>query len=135
MALAIAIYAAVVATGALVWQIYAWNHSRKLHLQVLVRRGASDNFGATVRIIAVNRSSYPVRVTAVGFDDPRGPALQTSWTEQWPESSLPGVVPPHDSRQAAIPLPDLPPNLLGARVIAWVTTSTGDQVRSSPTNL
>jgi hypothetical protein len=114
MTLAIAIYAAVVATGALVWQIYAWEHQRKLHVKVLVGRSASDAFGPTLRISAVNDGSYPVRVTAVGFDDPRGPALQTSWSQRWPESSIPGLVPPHDSGQASIPLSDIPPTFYPA---------------------
>ena len=94
MTLAIAIYAAVIANGGLIWQIYQWEHGRKLHLEVVVRHGASDDFGATLRIIAVNHSSYPVRVTAIGFDDPKGPAMQTPWTEGWPESSIPGLIPP-----------------------------------------
>ena len=138
---AIAIYAAAVATGALVWQVGAWLWSRRTRLHVRVQLGFLGlAHGGTVDIVfvtAINRSDHPINVSSAGLEaqDGSGGLL----IQPYPNvgSTIPGVVPPRDSGVRNMELREL--KRMGfdpyRAVVGRVTTSTGETFRSPPTIL
>lgn len=138
MTVALAIYAAVVATGGFLWQLYQWFHARRPHIFV----GTSMSFMHVgpdlidvVAIAVVNRSAYQVRVTSLGIDlqDGSGRTLQPYRTE--PGSTLPGVVAPQDSGTAYMLRSDVEARGVidvHEPLTAFANLSTGETHRSKP---
>jgi hypothetical protein len=96
----VAIYAAVVATGALGWQVYQWRSDRSGRLEVTVSAGA-DATRAYLIVTIYNSNGYPVRLDSVRF-------LTTALDGSTPEgvdnlsfkpylADIPDTVPAHDS--------------------------------------
>jgi hypothetical protein len=113
----VAIYAAVVATAAFVWNVAQAIRARRRDVLVTMRLAWSDEDGdlrRTVAVTIINRGQIPVGVGGVGVldqDDPYGPPL------------------------TGLPTPNLPPVLApGAGATAhirqdWVVTAGGDLAR------
>ncbi|MGO9960776.1 MAG: hypothetical protein ACLP50_33160 [Solirubrobacteraceae bacterium] len=141
MTTALAIYAAMVATGGIAWQIYTWRHGRRPHIVVTVEMAYPMTLtGPTppmIAITAISHTNHPVRATNAGIRADSVPG-QTAWgVRPHPLSSIPGVIPPHDSAQSFVDAQslvnqgvDLHQPLCGA-----VRLSTGEIALSEPTVL
>jgi hypothetical protein len=136
----IAIYAALIATASVAWQIYVWRHRQKTHVEVVVRMALSSPApGVTqyaLTVTAINRSEHAVRVTGVGVDLPNG--LQYHQLESGQgDASLPGPIPSHDSAFAMLMREDVEREGLDVYepITGWVRLSTGKIVTSSPTQV
>jgi hypothetical protein len=98
---AIAVYAAIVATGGLAWQVWTWWIRKRLRCEVrvglwnvLVAQGSQPGVGVEV----VNQSERPVRVTHVAFRKQGG--SPDEWlvpTTMWRPFQLPFNMDAHDS--------------------------------------
>ena len=133
----VAIYAALVATGSLGWQVYFWWHRRQARVEVSAAVGiAATGLGTAevVTVTAVNRSEFPVNVKSVGFDTQDGSGRTLALLHPNPGSTLPGRIEPQDSGMAVSPKNQLEDNGLDLTkpVTAWVRLSTDDLVRSKP---
>jgi hypothetical protein len=108
MTAAIAIYAALVSTLAVAWQVYAWRQQRKTHVRVwlefehqrpLFAIGDETNIEDTtvsedyIRPTVINETDRPVRITEAFLEVAEtGTRVDLS---QW----LAKVIPPHDSHE------------------------------------
>jgi hypothetical protein len=83
------------------WSAFSWKHDRTSHVTVDVRFAVITPTGEpVVAITAINRSQHPVRVNSVALDADSLPG-KTAWdANPHPVSTLPGVIPTHDSRVA-----------------------------------
>lgn len=131
----IAIYAAIVGSGALGWQVFQWSHARRVRLVVTARRAAigfgPDNIPPVVAISAVNNSDFQVNIAAAGTDmqDGSGGTLNMM---PMPGATIPGVVAPHDSATAFLRQDSAEEAGLDLYqpVRAWVRLSTGQTIYS-----
>jgi hypothetical protein len=141
VAVAVAAYAAVVATASLGWQIYAWRHRQKSRVAVSVRLAiASPSPGVTVHVLSIaatNNSEHAVRVTGVGVDLNRKDGWQFHQAVAIYGATLPGVVQPHDAGVAMIDRGGAEAEglSLAEPVVAWVRLATGEVVSSEPTQI
>ena len=141
VAAVIAIYAAVVATGSLVWQIFTWRHKQRSRVEVSVRIAiAAPAPGVTqqaISITAANRSEHAVRVTSVGLDLNRDDGWQFHQAVPILGASLPGIVQPHDAGVGMIDRENAEEEGLDLfqPVVAWIRLSTGEICRSNPTRI
>jgi hypothetical protein len=110
MELVIAIYAAVVATGTLWWQIRNSRRLRRPNVEVgasvmahVGKRGPTDR----LQLRVAHRSQHPIRWTDVRFykKGPRG--AQQWWTLEGPDLDLPLTVPPLDGAEGWIDVRDV----------------------------
>ena len=137
----IAVYAALVATGSLCWQVYTWRHRRKNRVEVSVRLAvASPAPGETIQALSVtatNRSEHPVRVSGVGLDLHREDNYQFHQAAALYGATLPGVVDPNDAGTALIMRDQAEAEGLDLfkPVKAWVRLATGELVYSEPTQI
>jgi hypothetical protein len=100
----VAVYAAVVATGALGWQVYQWRYERRGKLRVGLRITSCDG-KATMKAMIANPNSYAVRLEHITIgalpDDDNFPAekdLVVGRRVMAAEARLPAIeVPAHDS--------------------------------------
>jgi hypothetical protein len=83
------------------WSAFSWRHDRTSHVTVDVRFAVLTPSGEpVVTVTAINRSQHDVRVNAVAIEADSLPG-KTAWdADPRPFSTLPGVIPPHDSRVA-----------------------------------
>jgi hypothetical protein len=141
MTTALAIYAAVVATAGLIWQIYSWRHRRRTEVEVSVSLGEVHVPGLwqsaeCVMVKAINRSEHPVRWTgaALASQTRRGEWLMpTAFAEG---TVLPAVIQPRDSHDVLWEANRLVKDLDFAKpvtAIAWL--AAGEEFRSKPTVL
>lgn len=135
----IAGYAAIVATGGLAWQIYAWQHRRRAHVDVQVRYGIAAPVAEAVHMISIearNRGEHVIRVNSVGLDlqDGSGNTYQRLPVNF---ATLPGLIEPFDSATAFIPVAEAEQAGFDVfePITGWVTLATGELIRSSPTRL
>ena len=136
----IAGYAAIVATGGLAWQVYAWQHRRKAHVDVQVRYGIAVPLADAVHMISIearNRSEHVVRVNGVGLDlqgDDQGSYQQVRKLDF---ATLPGPIESFDAATAFITVTEA--ERAGFNVCepitAWVRLATGETIKSAPTRL
>lgn len=133
---AIAIYAAVLSTAGLAWQVFSWAHRRRSHVTVQARI-AFVGYDAlqVISIEATNTSDHPVRVTSAGLMLQDGSGRQFVILRQPDGATLPGVVQPHDSATTWIAQADAESEGgfdVFAPVTAWVNLATGQAVTSKP---
>jgi hypothetical protein len=138
---ALAIYAAVVATGSAAWPIYQWRHHRKAHVEVNVTYGlltmTDGRLPEAVLVTATNTGDRLVRVASVGLDAQDGSGRTVQHVQLVPGAGLPGPIAPHDSamtyyREESVRDAGLDPR---RPVVGWVTLSTGERIKSKPTRL
>ena len=135
----IAIYAAVVATGGLGWEIRKARQARRPQVEVVVSfavlgylRGEPTN---SAHIEVRNRGDIPVRVTSVGFEvqDQSDRIAAIHW--QQPGATLPGVIGPRDSGFTYLLEHELGSLDLYRPLVAWASLSTGERIHSKPVTL
>jgi hypothetical protein len=136
----IAAYAAIVATAALIWQVYSWWHRRAAHLEVTVRIAVMmppEGILHVVSIAAINRSEYRVRVRAFGLDFQDGRAATFQQYAPVEGATLPGEIEHHDSAEGFIHVANVQKAGIDLYepITAWVRLATGDVVRSKATRL
>jgi len=96
----VAIYAAIIATAGLGWQIYTWGRIHKTRVTVSITNaifGFPEGNVGGVTIEAVNNSSHPIRVKSAGFEMNDGTDRHLQIIRPGFGSSLPGQIEPHDS--------------------------------------
>ena len=131
-----AIYAAVVATAALGWQVFQWRHRRKSHVSVDVKLAIFPMTAGGVRdgvtIDVTNRSERPIRVTSAGLFMQDGSRRTFVQPQQPPGAELPGIVESYDSKLTYFWREDLTAAGfdLTRPLQAWANLATGEQERS-----
>jgi hypothetical protein len=141
VAVAVAAYAAVIATASLGWQIYAWRHRQQSRVVVSVRLAISSPApGVTVQAISItatNNSEHAVRVTGAGLDLNRQDGWQFHQAAPIYGATLPGVIQPHDAGVAMIDRGGAEREGLDLTkpVVAWVRLATGETINSEPTQV
>lgn len=137
----LAIYASVVATGGLGWNVYSWRRARTNDVQVSaswVFIGSPSGAEESIAITAVNRGDRPVRVVAAGVvsQDDQKQLLQVIAPP--PGASIPGTVPPNDSGMTYLMLSILEEEHqidLFKPVQAWVRLATNEMIVSKARRL
>jgi hypothetical protein len=141
MTTALAIYAAVLATVGVGWEVYSWLHRQRTRVDVNVSLGQTHIPGLwqsadCVMVTAINHSEYPVRWTSAGLasQKKRGEWLMpASFAEG---TMLPAVIQPHDSHVVLWEAGTLARDLdFSKPVTATVGLASGDTFRSKPTVL
>jgi hypothetical protein len=132
----VAIYAAVVSTIALGWQIQKERRARRPQVEVKVSYALLGYPGGdpaeAAHIDARNRSDLPVRVNSAGFNlqDGSGNVLAITW--QPPGATLPGVIGPRDAGFTYLRREELGPLDPFRALVGWVSLSTGERIHSRP---
>jgi hypothetical protein len=134
----IAGFAAVVATGGLAWQVYAWRHRRQVHVDIQVRYGIVVPLNEAVHIISIearNRGEHVVRVTSVGLDLQDGSGSTFQQLQRFNFATLPGTIEPFDSATAFIEVSEAEAAGIDVYepITARVWLATGEVVKSPPT--
>jgi len=135
----VAVYAALVATGGLIWQIYIWLQSRKPQVAVEVSIGlpASPEPEWWIMVKVINRGDYTVNVNSVGFDLQDGSGRSLVLINQPPPATIPGTVAAHDQGFTYIPVSS--PNVeildLYRPLIGWANLATGEHIESTSKTL
>jgi len=139
---AIAIYAAIIATASVGWQVFVWTVQHRTRLTVYLWGEVEPVLGVDMSIIGENhvakikirnRGGCELRVEAIGFMQEH---LSVLTDVQWraPESSPPGIIPPRDNRECTVLLEDL--EMIGINfaepAAAWVELASGREFRSTP---
>jgi hypothetical protein len=135
---AIAIYAAVIATAGLAWQIYSWRRSQPTRIRVTVTNAViPPNGNHAAMITAVNQSDHLVKVTSVGFITQDGSKRDVLLMQPPFGATLPGPVAQRDSGVSWLEVQDcLTAGLDVYRpLVGWVRTSEGQRYESKPTTL
>lgn len=137
----LAIYAAVIATLSLAWQISRWYREHGNRVEVAVKF-AFLTYGSqlrdTIAIRATNRSEHAVRVISVGLNAQDGSGRTLQPISQIEGATLPGEVGPRDHAEAFIPVDQLDPDHgvdLYRPLTGWVTLATGETIQSKPSTL
>jgi hypothetical protein len=136
----VAIYAAIVSTIALGWQIQKERRARRPQVEVKLSYSLltyPDRPGAVgvARLEARNRGDMPIRVASAGFDLQDGSGGHIAHTRPQPEATLPGVIEPRDSGFTYLLEDALGPLDPYRPLIGWVLLSTGERIHSKPTTL
>jgi len=137
----VAIYAAVVATAALVWQIAVWIYSLLSHVRVYGEvtvagvAGSHDLFDV-VGVTVINKGNHSVRVRSIFIQDVRWLRRSLRWREQMYHflsgNDVAVEIPPHDSITSAFEIEPFR-RLAGsgrARVAVQLTTERWHRSRS-----
>lgn len=134
-------YAAIVASTALTFQIFAWARGWRTRVDVRVSHGSIVQAGAVTRtdlilFRLVNHSSHPITLTLLGFA-PTSRRDQSLWIPRLPDGQpLPLKIGPRDSANAWIDAAALRAHRnLTQPIRAEVSTSDGRTFRSKPTHL
>lgn len=135
----IAGYAAVVATGALGWQVWDKYQARRPQVEVKISYSIlaypTGGAGEAAHIEARNRGDLPVRVTSAGFKLQDGSGNVLALLQPQPAATLPGVIGPHDSGFTYLLKEELGPLDPFRPLVGWVSLSTGERIHSKPTRL
>jgi hypothetical protein len=134
----IAGYAALVGTGALVWEVVRWRGDRKVRLKVQLRSTPPNEKDWVLLIEVINLSAFPVRVTSIRIrQDKAGPQQngRTSIGARGPD--LPGEIPARDARTLELTSGELTTVMLDplAPLAVEVTLATGETVVEGPHRL
>lgn len=130
----VAVYAALIATAGLLWQIYTWTTQHRTRVRVLKRYGFIMLGGgpgtSVLSVEAINRSAHPVHIASVGFMT--ADRKQTLMIMQpMPGASLPGPLAPRTSGSAFSPLDDFEQDGYDTDgLVAYVRLQTGDVICS-----
>jgi hypothetical protein len=134
----IAGYGAIVATGALTWEVLRWRSDRKVRLKVRLRSVPPTDNGWVIWIEVINLSSFPVRVTSIRILQVQvGPQHEGRTSRSVKANDLPGEIPARDSRTAEVTSEDFLATLLDTSVplAVAVTVATGETVVEGPHRL
>ncbi len=134
----IAGYAALVGTGALVWEVVRWRGDRKVRLKVQLRSTPPNEKGWVLWIEVINVSAFPIRVTSVRIrQDKVGPQQEGQMSMAAKGNDLPGEVPARDARTVEVLSDGISAALLdtSAPLTVAVTVATGETVVEGPHRL
>jgi hypothetical protein len=124
MELGVAIYAAIVGSIALGWEIFKWTRARRPDVRVRYADG-SDPEGDWIEAIVINKGTHPVRLAYWSAFDPDADGY--TMLDVTPEDS---VVAPGDAVRLRAFVEDLPDVRSSEEVAVWVELTTGDEFRS-----
>jgi hypothetical protein len=120
------------------WAAFSWRHDRTAHVTVDVRFAVvQPTSEPVVAITAVSRTEHPIRVTSVAIAADSLPG-KTAWdANPHALSTLPGVIPPHDSRVAYMSVIGLEQSGINLQqpIRGGVSLSTNDMVWSEKRTL
>lgn len=132
----VAVYAAIVATGGLLWQVARDAGRTRTRLEVVVKMGGLTFPGRVVEAVIIeirNRSEHPVQVVAAGIFDQHHPEMRIQ-TLAGPRGnrSLPEVVQPKDAYTVWIELAELPSGFdVTNPVQGWARAAAGEAFTST----
>jgi hypothetical protein len=134
------VYAAVIATAALTWQVWIFLQGRRHRVDVGVAyaiMGKPLGPESVVVVSAVNRSDRVARVTSCGLYTQEDPPRQWVAFRPDPLSSLPGTVEPNDVCKQFIGADLLVSSGfdLHEPLRSWAWLATGELVESEPRRL
>jgi hypothetical protein len=137
---AIAIYAAVVATAGVAWQVYTWLRLHGTRVRVTVSNAFltfPDHLPQVAMITVRNLGGHPIRVTSAGFDFQDGSGRTVVLTQPPPGASLPGIVQPRDSAETWVEEQHFTSSGIDVfrPLVAWARLATGETFKSKPTTL
>ena len=138
----LAIYAAVVATGGLAWNLWTWRRARTNVVDIQLRTGymtmSDGSVGPEIITIHVaNRGDRPIRVHGAGLLLQDGSGGQLVIPQPPPGAEIPGTIQPNDSgmtymlREAA----ERRGIDMFSPMVGWVSLATGEKVRSKAQRL
>jgi hypothetical protein len=135
----VAIYAALVSTVALGWQVLKERRARRPQVEVQVLN-AMLTYPArepawSAQIEARNHGDMPIRVTSAGFNLQDGSGNTVVIIQQPPGATLPGVIGPRDSGMTYLLMEKLGPLDPFRQLVGWVSLSTGQRIHSKPFTL
>jgi hypothetical protein len=133
----IAGYAALVGTGALVWEVVRWRGDRKVRLKVQLFSTPPNEKGWVLLIQVINLSAFPVRVTNIRIRQDKVGPQQDGRTIGVMGNGLPGEIPARDARTLELTSEELPTVMLDpvAPLAVEVTVATGETVVAGPHRL
>jgi hypothetical protein len=134
----IAGYAALVGTGALVWEVVRWRGDRKVRLKVQLFSTPPNEEGWVLLIQVINLSAFPVRVTSIRIrQDKVGPQQDGRTSIGATGNGLPGEIPARDARTLELSDRELTTVMLDpvAPLAVAVTLATGETVVEGPHRL
>ena len=137
---AIAIYAAILSTGGLGWQVYTWIRAHGTRVRVEVTNAFlpfTDHVSYVAMITVTNLGEHAIRVTSAGFDFQDSSGRTVVLANAPPGSSLPGVVQPHDSGMTWLEETQFASGGIDVYrpLVAWAKLATGETFKSRPTTL
>ena len=136
----VAIYAALVGTVSLAWQVLRARRSDRPGITVLLSNemlGARAALVPKVCVKAVNGGERPIGVTAAGLELQDGSGCTYEMFSRKPADTLPGTVQPRHEGNCYFDVDQLEVNGfdLTRPLVGFVNLATGDRVRSKPTTL
>jgi hypothetical protein len=136
----IAIYAALISTAVLGWNVYSWVQSRRTRLSVNISNAIMGEPLGTLHVLAVqatNRGDHSARVTSFGLEANDDSGRQLVFVNPVNGSTLPGPIAPHDSGTGYQPIDTINPAEVDLRkpVVAFVQTADNGRYRSKPARL
>jgi hypothetical protein len=130
----IAIYAAVVATGAAGWPIFQWWHRQRPHVDVQAKMGLLTGVDARpiVTITVYNHGDRSIRVEQAGLNAQDGSGRTFQNLRIQPGATIPGIVHPHDSGMTYLYADDIEGHGYDVTlpVVAWASLSSGEHIAS-----
>lgn len=130
-ALVVAIYAALAATGSVVWRIHEWRREHRLDVEVLAseltKRDIHGSETTVWRVTVVNRSKHAVRVTGATCKPVSRLSPDSWYNENLEVRSMDSVEIEMDIERF------MDEEGFGEDpVVGWVVLSTGERFRSHP---
>ena len=130
----VAIYAAVVSTAAVLFQIFQWVHGHRHHVEVRIRPAVMAINGtakAVVTIDAVNHGDHVVHINGAGLDMQNGSGA-TIVPMQPPGATIPGELAPRASSMTYLVEEEIRSQGIDITkpVSGWVRLDTNDVIRS-----
>lgn len=130
-----AAYAAVIASGALGWQVFIWRAGRRNRVTVDLKMGlvkvAENYYGPAITIVARNLGARPVRPVAAGLQvGMKGGGTKLIYASAG--NLLTRKVPANDSGYAQLPRKQLEDEDVDFdhAMVGWVDLPTGERVKS-----
>jgi hypothetical protein len=122
----IAVYAAIVGTAGLVWQVTSWYLDRRTRVKVDIEIGVLVPQGHdTVTVKAVNQSGHTVQVLNAYLLLQDGSGRRLTPMQVPPGATIPGTVEPHGVVSTYFLRDELPAIDLYAALVAQVDTADG----------
>jgi hypothetical protein len=138
---AVAVYAALVGTASLAWQIMRARRADSPGVTVTVANAmiglADGNAEWTLTVKAVNGGGLPVGISGAGLDLQDGSGRTFAMSRGHALDSIPGTVQPRHDATAFFPVALLEQRGFDLKlpIVGFVNLATGETVRSKPTTL
>jgi hypothetical protein len=138
-AFVLAVIGALTGPAALGWQIFTWQHARKVKVGVSVSYGliGFDEPESVVMVTVTNDNDFDIRITSAGFVMQDSSGREYVVVHPPPLAGLPGVVTAHDSAMTYLTQDEA--ERAGIDVYrpltGWARTATGERFTSKPVTL